>query len=67
MSVIDARHYGSRVARRVTREYAVPGGVSPTMRLPTVTEILRRGEATTRDTFIADLRGAGPGPRRSGT
>ena len=51
-------------------EYAAPGGVSPTMTLPTVTEIRRRPEATTLDTFIADLRRpmlAGPGPRRSGT
>ena len=40
------------------------------MTLPTVTEILRRPEATTRDTFIADLFRplvAGPGPRRNGT
>ena len=51
-------------------EYGAPGGVSPTMTLPTVTEILHRREATTRDTFIADLRRAtiaGPGPRRNGT
>jgi hypothetical protein len=34
------------------------------MTLPTVTEILHRREATTPDTFIADLRRAGPGPRR---
>jgi hypothetical protein len=38
------------------------------MVLPTVTEILNRRAATTRDTFIADLgRAAGPGPRRRGT
>ena len=48
-------------------EYGWPGGVSPTMTLPTVTEILHRREATTRDTFIADLGRTGPGPRRSGT
>ena len=29
------------------------------MTLPTVTEIIRRPEATTRDTFVADL-----GPRK---
>jgi hypothetical protein len=34
------------------------------MTLPTVTEVLARREATTPDTFIADLRRAGPGPRR---
>ena len=44
-------------------EYAAPGGVSPTMTLPTVTEILRRPEATTRDTFIADLSAGRRGPR----
>ena len=47
-------------------EYTALGGVSPAMTLPTVTEILHRREATTRDTFIADLRPAGPGPRRLG-
>jgi hypothetical protein len=45
-------------------EYAAPGGVSPTMTLPTVTEILRRPEATTRDTFVVDLvRPGRRGPR----
>jgi hypothetical protein len=34
------------------------------MTLPTVTEIIRRPEATTRDTFVADL---GPVLRPSGT
>jgi hypothetical protein len=33
------------------------------MTLPTVTEILARREATTPDTFIADLRRGGPGTR----
>ena len=40
------------------------------MTLPTVTEIRHRPEATTRDTFIADLfrpMVAGPGPRRNRT
>ncbi|MEO8689400.1 MAG: hypothetical protein ABI611_14460 [Solirubrobacteraceae bacterium] len=40
------------------------------MFLPTVIEILHRPEATTRDTFIADLGRAvplGPGPRRPRT
>jgi hypothetical protein len=32
------------------------------MLLPTVTEIIRRPEATTRDTFVADLR---PRPARA--
>ena len=44
-------------------EYGSPGGVSPTMMLPTVTEILHRGHAVTRDTFIADLGVTGRGPR----
>jgi hypothetical protein len=51
-------------------EYAAPGDVSLTMTLPTVTEILRRPEPSTRDTFIADLHRAavrGPVPRRGGT
>ncbi len=48
-------------------EYAAPGGVSPTMTLPTVTEILKRPEYGTRDTFITGLPRTGPGPRRSGT
>ena len=43
------------------------GGVSPTMMLPTVTEILQRPEHGTRDTFINGLPRTGPGPRRSGT
>ena len=34
--------------------------VETTMTLPTVTEIVRRPEAVTRDTFVADL----PAPRR---
>jgi hypothetical protein len=33
------------------------------MTLPTVTEILHRREATTRDTFIEDLAAPGPRPR----
>jgi hypothetical protein len=39
-------------------EYEPPGGVNrirATMTLPTVTEIVRRPEAVTRDTFVADL------------
>ena len=45
-------------------EYGSPGGVSLTMTLPTVTEILRRPEPTTRDTFVVDLVRQGPrGPR----
>jgi hypothetical protein len=43
------------------------GGVNrirATMTLPTVNEIVRRPEAVTRDTFIADLS---PVPRPSGT
>ena len=44
-------------------EYGAPRGVSLSMTLPTVTEILHRREATTRDTFIEDLAGAGHGPR----
>jgi hypothetical protein len=34
------------------------------MTLPTVTEIVRRPEATTRDTFVADLV---PAPKGGGT
>jgi hypothetical protein len=46
-------------------EYGPPAGVNPKqMTLPTVTEIIRRPEATTRDTFVADLS---PVPRPSGT
>jgi hypothetical protein len=40
------------------------------MTLPTVTEILHRSHAVTRDDFIADLGrpvAAGPVPRRNGT
>jgi hypothetical protein len=32
------------------------------MTLPTVTEIIRRPEATTRDTFVADLSPRRPRP-----
>ena len=54
-------------------EYGAPGGVSPTMTLPTVTEISAVPRPPTRDTFVADLSAAarapahavtGPGPRR---
>ena len=48
-------------------EYEPPGGVKrnrATMTLPKVKEIVRRPEAVTRDTFIADLS---PVPPRSGT
>jgi hypothetical protein len=45
-------------------EYAASGGVSPTMTLPTVIEILRRPEPTTRDTFVLDLARRGPRPTR---
>ena len=38
----------------MTRSGALPA-VENTMTLPTVTEIIRRPEATTRDTFVADL------------
>ena len=64
MAVIGGRRFRVERCEEAHREYAAPGGVSPTMTLPTVTEIRRRPEATTRDTFIADLfRPAGRGPR----
>ena len=64
MAVIGGRRLRVERCEKAHREYAAPGGVSPTMTLPTVTEILRRPEATTRDTFVVDLARQGRrGPR----
>ena len=49
--------------RNMTRSGASTA-IENAMTLPTVTEIVRRPEATTRDTFVADLS---PVPRPSGT
>jgi hypothetical protein len=48
-------------------EYVGRDGVSPSMTLPTVTEIVQRPEHGTRDPFIASLPRTGPVPRRIGT